>query len=149
MFKKRKTRVQIAIVKDEQLLVLYHVMPQHNREFWGLPGGGVEKNETAEAAAIREAKEETCLDIALADFRYEYKTENSPFYEKVVTFIGYPVGGEAKVGHDPEEGMTAIVKLTDIKWHPLYDNAGLEGITQKDLEKIRSFFDEKRKQQGA
>lgn len=145
MVLKRKTRVQIAIVKDEQLLLLYHVMPQHNREFWGLPGGGVEENETARQAAVREAKEETGLDIELDDFQREYDPKDNLFYEKIITFIGYPVGGEASVGHDPEEGMTAIVQLTDIKWHPLYDDLGVDGVSKRDLREIRDFFDQKRK----
>ena len=140
MIYKRKTRVQIAIVEDEQVLLLYHVMPQQDKTFWGLPGGGVEKNETPEQAAIREAKEETCLDIVLADFRHEQKAENSPFYEEILTFIGYPAGGTAKLGHDPEEGMEAIVQLTDIKWHPLYKDEGLDNIAKKDLQRIRDYI---------
>ena len=140
MIYKRKTRVQIAIVQDDQVLLLHHVMPQHNKRFWGLPGGGVEEDETPEQAAIREAKEETCLDIELADFRHGYKTKNSPFYEEILTFIGYPVGGNARVGHDPEEGMEAIVQLTGIKWHPLYQDDGLDNIAKSDLQCIREFF---------
>ena len=139
MIFKRKTRVQIAILKDRHLLLLHHVMPQHNSAFWGLPGGGVESNETPEQAAVREAKEETCLDIVLTDFRLKHKTENNPFYEEVITFIGYPAGGTAKVGHDPEAGMESIVKLTDIKWHPLDQDEGLDDIRRKDLERIRDF----------
>lgn len=34
-------------------------------EYYVVPGGGVEEGETSEEAAVREAKEETGLDIAL------------------------------------------------------------------------------------
>lgn len=143
MIQKRKTRVQIAIIQDERVLLLHHVMPRHKKAFWGFPGGGVEENETPEQAAIREAKEETCLDIRLEDFRLESLPGNSEFYEKSITFIGYPMAGEAKLGHDPEEGMLDIVKLTDIKWHPLWDEQGMDGVRKEEFVQIRKFLKEK------
>jgi ADP-ribose pyrophosphatase YjhB (NUDIX family) len=39
---------------------------------WALPGGFVDYNETIEHAAIREAKEETSLDIKLLEQFYTY-----------------------------------------------------------------------------
>ncbi|MGH2400356.1 MAG: NUDIX domain-containing protein [bacterium] len=37
-------------------------------EFWGLVAGFVEEGETAEQAALREAKEETGLDVQVEQF---------------------------------------------------------------------------------
>ena len=52
--------VDIIIEIDSQVVLIKRKNPPHG---WALPGGFVDYGESLEAAAIREAKEETGLDI--------------------------------------------------------------------------------------
>ena len=67
---------------------------------WALPGGFIEYGEPAEAAAVREAKEETGLDVVLTELFNVYSSpERDPRHHTLaVVFIGTatgdPVGGD-------------------------------------------------------
>ena len=73
---------------------------------WALPGGFVDYGESLETAAIREAKEETCLDVCLVEQFYTYSDPGrDPRHHTVSTvFIatgdGIPKGADdAKTAH--------------------------------------------------
>lgn len=55
----KKERSVCIVVRGEKIL-LEHMCYDH--DFYDLPGGGIEKNETPEEAAVRELKEECCVD---------------------------------------------------------------------------------------
>jgi 8-oxo-dGTP diphosphatase len=57
---------------------------------WALPGGFVEIGESVEYAAIREAKEETSLDVTLIEQFHVYSKpgRDSRFHTVSVVFIG-------------------------------------------------------------
>ena len=137
------TRVQIVILKDEKYVLLQQLIKDQNRSFWGMPGGGIEDGETAEEAAIREAKEETNLDIKLLPFKYEYPCTNSKIYNKVLIFLAEPTGGVAKAGYDPEPQVQANWAIVDLKWQPLFDDEGIDDITKKEIEPFREYYLEK------
>jgi len=67
---------------------------------WALPGGFVDYGETVEAAAVREAKEETGLDVVLTELFYVYSDpQRDPRHHTIgIVFIataaGVPVGGD-------------------------------------------------------
>ena len=53
-----------AIVTDEQGRIL--LVKRRDNTLWALPGGGHDIGETIEQTAVREVKEETGLDVAVA-----------------------------------------------------------------------------------
>ena len=56
----RRDRAQALVVRNEKILLVKHNMD--GREFYCLPGGGVEDGESYEEAALRELKEESLVD---------------------------------------------------------------------------------------
>lgn len=60
-----------AIITDEYRRVL--LCHRTDRDFWNLPGGGVEHGETPWQAVVREAKEEVGLDVVVNKLLGVYK----------------------------------------------------------------------------
>lgn len=52
----------IIRLPDRRIVLIERKNPPHG---WAIPGGFIDRGEAAEAAAVREAKEETSLDVVL------------------------------------------------------------------------------------
>ena len=77
-----------AIIVDEQRRVL--LCHRTDRNFWNLPGGGVEQDETPWQAVVREVKEEVGLDVVVSKLLGVYKdpTRNDLVFSFACTIIG-------------------------------------------------------------
>lgn len=79
------------------IVLIERVNPPHG---WALPGGFVDYGESLEAAAVREAKEETSLDVELIEQFQAYSdpSRDARHHTVSVVFIaaavGYPKGGD-------------------------------------------------------
>jgi 8-oxo-dGTP diphosphatase len=62
------------------------------RRGWEMPGGQVEEGESLKAAAIRETKEETGIDIEVLKFCGIFQNVNKSICNTL--FLAKPVGGE-------------------------------------------------------
>jgi 8-oxo-dGTP diphosphatase len=59
----------IIELPDGAIVLIERKNPPHG---WALPGGFVDYGESVESAAVREAKEETCLDVRLLEQFHAY-----------------------------------------------------------------------------
>jgi len=90
--------VDVVITTAGDRVVL--VRRKHEPVGWALPGGFVDVGETLEAAAAREAKEETGLDVVLTDLLYVYSDPRRDPRRHTVSAVflgraaGEPVGAD-------------------------------------------------------
>lgn len=87
----------IIMTNQGEIILVKRVFDPY-KDCWALPGGFVEYGETVEDAAIREAKEETGLDIRIEKLSGVYSDPNrDPRGHSVsVCFLCKAVGGELK-----------------------------------------------------
>lgn len=110
-FKNPACASAVAIVKDGKLVLVKRGVPPH-RGSWCLPSGFEEYDESPEETAVREAKEETNLDIRLLGLYKTYFSDSHPGKNTVVhVYLAEAVGGEMKPGDD----------ATDVGAFPLDD----------------------------
>ena len=107
-------RVAVIIVQDKKILLMHRF--KKGREFFSLPGGGVEENESVEETATREAKEETSLDIILGEKFFEYYNDFDK--RKNIVFLTKEFLGEVKLG-GPEVDRISKENKYMLEWHDL------------------------------
>ncbi len=95
----------IVIRLGDGSIVLAKRKSEPHKGEWGLPGGKMEGDETIEATAIREAKEETGLTVELDRVIGVYSDpERDPRGRYVsVAFLAHPVSGVMEAGSDAED----------------------------------------------
>jgi len=101
--------VNIAIVEQSQILLTL----RSDFPIWCLPGGAVEDGETLAQAAIREAREETSLEVKLIGLVGTYSRPNwraGGAHE--VLFAAQRAGGEL---------LTTTAETTDARWFGVRD----------------------------
>lgn len=88
----------IIEVVDRGIVLIERKNPPHG---WALPGGFVDYGESLERAAVREAKEETSLDIQLMEQFYTYSgPSRDPRHHTISTVFIARASGEPRGADD-------------------------------------------------
>ncbi len=138
----RDTRLQAAIVRDGQLLLVQCTLPDEP-PFWVLPGGGREVGEGDAEAVAREMLEELGVVVEVGQVLDDAPAEPPDgTYTRWRTFACHLTRGEpAACGRDGGAELTAV------QWLPLAGGDAWDAVLRNDpflypqLERIRAALD--------
>ena len=111
-----KDRVSAVIIKEDKILLIHRF--REGKEYWVLPGGGIEKDETKESALEREVLEE--LSLAVIDKRFLFTVFNVGRNEHHYLITKYSgavkLGGpEAKRANENNKYLLTWVPMSEFK----------------------------------
>jgi 8-oxo-dGTP diphosphatase len=145
-----RVRVRVCGIcrKDNKLLLVNHKSLTTNN-FWIPPGGGIELGQSIEQSLMQEFEQETGLLIEPAKFLFGCEFIKAPMHAVELFFEVYVVGGELKVGIDPELSHheqiiseVAFLSVEDIDAIPLDQKHGIFKHCQKakHLNHLNGFY---------
>lgn len=126
-------RAVLIIIENNKILLLYR--SKKGEEYYVFPGGGVEEEEEIIDAAVREAKEETGLDVTIKQPLWEY--ENNGRIEHF--FLVDKFKGELKIG-GPEEGRQSSDNVYRLEWVALDRVGGLKLVPEEMKRRVLREF---------
>lgn len=113
-YKNPALTVDTIIVEDNKIVLIKRLNNPY-KDHWAIPGGFVEYGEKVEDAAVREAKEETGLDIELIKLVGVYSDPNRDPRGHTVTvaYLAKIIGGTIKSDSDAKDAI--FIDINDLK----------------------------------
>lgn len=111
----KKVEIASAMIWDEaREKVLMVKNENHGEQYWSMPGGAVEANETLHEAVRRETKEETGLSVRTGNLYMvrEVLFEKKGHHAMIFTFEAAIIGGEIRI-EDPDQ------EIMNVEWMDL------------------------------
>ncbi len=102
---------------------------------WVFPGGYVDRGESVTDAAIRETKEESCLDVRLDSIVGVYSYAGSA--NVIVVYAAEVIGGKLDAGDESTEA--SVFDARDIPW----DDLGFHSTREALKDYIRVYLNKK------
>ncbi len=110
--------VDIIIEVNDGIVLIERKNPPYG---WALPGGFVDYGESLETAAVREAKEETSLDVYLTEQFHAYsEPDRDPRHHTVTTVFIATAEGRPQAADDARK--TDIFTTTTLPCNVVFDH---------------------------
>jgi len=139
-------RYQGAILRNHHILLIRHQEHISGRDYWLIPGGGMEPGETEVACVIREMKEETNLNVRVERLLLQEQWEEDGTYRGAKTFLCTPISGIAQPGYEPEPEVANLYAIVEVRWVDLQnestwgDKIRTDHLTYPLLKKIQGLL---------
>ena len=116
----QKDRVRVIVYRDDGDILL--VKNRFSRQEWALPGGGVNRNESYEQAAVREVLEE--IGLRVHNLRYLGKANSHESYAKfsVRVFAAHASNCDIKCNFEIMEARWLNMNYLPKEYYALYIN---------------------------
>lgn len=99
-----KVSAAVMVVQNGKVLLVRRSMDP-GRGSWCFPGGFMELGETPQAAAARECREESGLEVEITDLVDVYYYEDFRGSGVVLMYQGHVIGGELQANPDEADGI--------------------------------------------
>ena len=89
-----------VVFDDQKRILLGH---RRDMDLWDLPGGGMDHGELPNETAIREAKEETGMDIKIERLLGVFAFPPPKEKQIVFGFLGHVIGGKPTINNETDD----------------------------------------------
>ncbi len=129
--------VDIIIEVEGGIVLIERKNPPHG---WALPGGFVDYGESLEAAAMREAKEETSLEVTLQEQFHSYSAPDRDPRQHTVTTVFIATASGTPAAQDDAKHL-AVFSRRDLPSDMAFDHGDIlshyfryrKGESKKDI----------------
>ena len=134
MSEKKTVKVVAAIIRDGNRILATQRGYGEQKDGWEFPGGKVERNETPEAAIVREIREELNADIEVTGFLTTVEHDYPNFHLSMDCFWArLAEGTEMKLLEHEAAKWLSIENINSVDWLPA-DIKVVEAIIRVGLE---------------
>lgn len=114
IYKKPSVTVDILIINENREFILIKRKNDPYKDFWAIPGGFVDYGETVENAAIREALEETNINVELINIVGVYSNPNRDPRGHTISIVFLASGNMENMKADSDAKDINIFSINDL-----------------------------------